>query len=144
MIDEGYVKVNGKTEKNKYLLKENDELEIQKREAKDLNLEALNLNIEIVYEDDYVAVVYKPEGMVVHPANGNDSNTLVNGLLYHSKLSNLETILDNLENKPLLPRMQKLLNLIYKNLDSIKSDFNISKTEKIDNLINLAIEECLN
>ena len=40
--------------------------------------------------------------------------------------------------------MQKLLNLIYKNLDSIKSDFNISKTEKIDNLINLAIEECLN
>lgn len=62
----------------------------------------------------------------------------------YSKLSNLETILDNLENKPLLPRMQKLLNLIYKNLDSIKSDFNISKTEKIDNLINLAIEECLN
>lgn len=62
----------------------------------------------------------------------------------YSKLSNLETILDNLENKPLLPRMQKLLNLIYKNLDSIKSDFNLSKTEKIDNLINLAIEECLN
>lgn len=62
----------------------------------------------------------------------------------YSKLSNLETILDNLENKPLLPRMQKLLNLIYKNLDSIKSDFNVSKTEKIDNLINLAIEECLN
>ncbi len=86
MIDEGYVKVNGKTEKNKYLLKENDELEIQKREAKDLNLEALNLNIEIVYEDDYVAVVYKPEGMVVHPANGNDSNTLVNGLLYEMDL----------------------------------------------------------
>ena len=62
----------------------------------------------------------------------------------YSKLSNLEIILDNLVDKKLLPRMNKLISLIYNNLDSIKNDFYISKTEKIDNLINLVISECLN
>lgn len=62
----------------------------------------------------------------------------------YSKLSNLETILDNLENKKLLPRMKRLVNLIYKNLDSIKSDFYEQKTEKIDNLINTFVLECVN
>ena len=57
----------------------------------------------------------------------------------YSKLSNLEIILDNLVDKELLPRMNKLISLIYNNLDSIKNDFYISKTEKIDNLINLVI-----
>lgn len=47
----------------------------------------------------------------------------------YSKLSNLEIILDNLENKPLMPRMKKLLQNIYKNLDVIKSNLNVSKTE---------------
>ena len=62
----------------------------------------------------------------------------------YSKLSNLETILDNLENKKLLPRMKRLVNLIYKNLDSIKDDFYEQKTEKIDDLINTFVAECLN
>ena len=62
----------------------------------------------------------------------------------YSKLSNLEIILDNLVDKELLPRMNKLISLIYNNLDSIKNDFYISKTEKIDNLINLVISEGLN
>lgn len=62
----------------------------------------------------------------------------------YSKLSNLEIILDNLVDKELLPRMNKLISLIYNNLDIIKNDFYISKTEKIDNLINLVISECLN
>ena len=62
----------------------------------------------------------------------------------YSKLSNLEIILDNLNDKKLLPRMNKLISLIYNNLDSIKNDFYVSKTEKIDNLINLVISESLN
>ena len=62
----------------------------------------------------------------------------------YSKLSNLELILDNLADKVLLPRMKKLVSLINNNLDSIKDDFYVSKTEKMDNLINLAIAECLN
>ena len=62
----------------------------------------------------------------------------------YSKLSNLEIILDNLENKPLMPRMKKLLRNIYKNLDVIKSDLNVSKTENLDNIINGVIMEVIN
>lgn len=87
MINDGHVLVNGKGEKNKYILKLNDVIEIIKRESKSLELEAKDLNIEIVYEDDDVAVVYKPEGMVVHPANGNNEGTLVNGLLYEMDIN---------------------------------------------------------
>lgn len=87
MINDGHVLVNGKGEKNKYILKLNDVIEIIKREPKSLELEAKDLNIEIVYEDDDVAVVYKPEGMVVHPANGNNEGTLVNGLLYEMDIN---------------------------------------------------------
>ena len=62
----------------------------------------------------------------------------------YSKLSNLEVILDNLERKPLLPRMENLINLIQSNLDVIKNDFNLSKTEKLDNIINLVIMDTIN
>lgn len=82
MILDGHITVNGHLEKNKYIVKANDVLEIIKREPQSLELEAKDLNIEVVYEDEDVAVVYKPEGMVVHPANGNNDGTLVNGLLY--------------------------------------------------------------
>ena len=57
----------------------------------------------------------------------------------YSKLSNLEIILDNLEDKKLLPRMQNLLNLIKKNKENIKNDFNVSKTDLLDNIINNVI-----
>ncbi len=62
----------------------------------------------------------------------------------YSKLSNLEIILNNLETKRLHPRMEKLLNLINSNIDEIQNDFNVSKTDKLDNLINLVITECIN
>ena len=62
----------------------------------------------------------------------------------YSKLSNLEVILDNLEKKPLLPRMENLVNLIQNNLDVIKDDFNLLKTEKLDNIINFVIMEAIN
>lgn len=57
----------------------------------------------------------------------------------YSKLYNLEIILDNLEDKKLLPRMENLLNLIKKNKENIKNDFNVSKTDSLDNIINNVI-----
>ncbi len=62
----------------------------------------------------------------------------------YSKLSNLEIILDNLETKPLLPRMQYLLNLIKKNKKNIENDFNVSKTDSLDNIIDKVIMEAVN
>ena len=61
----------------------------------------------------------------------------------YSKLSNLEVILDNLETKSLIPRMEKLIALIQKNIDAIKDDFNLSKTESLDNIIKLVIMDAI-
>lgn len=82
LIEEGNIKVNSQIVKAKYLPLLNDEITYEEKEAKPLDLEAEDLGINVIYEDDDVAVVYKPEGMVVHPANGNENGTLVNGLLH--------------------------------------------------------------
>ncbi|MCR5786666.1 MAG: RluA family pseudouridine synthase [Acholeplasmatales bacterium] len=85
-IKDGHVLVNGKVVKPSYKLEENDEVTYQFDDPKPLDLEGEDLGLEIVYEDDDVAVVNKPSGMVVHPAAGNQEHTLVNGLLYQMDL----------------------------------------------------------
>lgn len=91
MLDEGLVKVGGKTvAKSGYALKSGDEVEIEIPDAKPLAAAAEDIPVDIVYEDDCLAVVNKAQGMVVHPANGNESGTLVNALLF--RLSSLSSI----------------------------------------------------
>ena len=85
MIEEGLVAVNGRTENKNYRLRENDDVEIEEQELKELTVEAENIPLDIVYEDEDIIVINKPSGMVVHPAPGNESGTLVNALLYHCK-----------------------------------------------------------
>ena len=83
MIDEGKITVNGKTVFKSVKLKDSDVITAEIPEPEILSVEAQNIPIEIVYEDADLLVVNKPKGMVVHPAPGNYSGTLVNALLYH-------------------------------------------------------------
>ena len=93
-IAEGIVKVNGDAVKAKYKVKAGDLVEIDVPEAEPLDVVAENLDLDIVYEDADVLVVNKPKGMVVHPAPGHMTGTLVNGLMYHCKdLSGINGIL---------------------------------------------------
>lgn len=86
LIVQGAVFVNStKINKNKYIVHENDEIEIIKLLDKQQNIEAQNLPLEIVYECDDYLVINKPSGLVVHPAPGHSSGTLVNSLMYHFK-----------------------------------------------------------
>ena len=89
LMDNNLILVNGNNVKNSYKVKNNDVIDIgELKEDTDIIPEKMNL--DIVYEDDDVIVINKPSGVVVHPASGNYKNTLVNGLLYHSKsLSNI-------------------------------------------------------
>ena len=89
LIKEGKILVNGKNVKTGYLIKENDIIEIN-YEEEELKAEPEKMDLDIVYEDNDVIVVNKANKAVVHPACGNRSGTLVNGLLYHSK--NLSSI----------------------------------------------------
>ena len=85
MISDGTILVNGKNIKNSYSLKKDDVISIGEYVEEDMDIEPENIPLDIVYEDDDVIVVNKPNGMVVHPAAGNNSGTLVNALLYYSK-----------------------------------------------------------
>ena len=67
----------------KYRLKNKEVIEIHIPPAKEVQLQAENIKLEIVYEDEHVIVINKPSGLVVHPGAGNQSATLMNGLLYH-------------------------------------------------------------
>lgn len=85
LIEGGFVTVNGKVESKNYRLRENDCVEIEEQEPQELNVEAENIPLDVVFEDEDIIVINKPAGMVVHPAPGNESGTLVNALLYHCK-----------------------------------------------------------
>lgn len=91
IIKDKKVTVNGKIEKAKYLVKEEDKIVIEIPKPKVLEVVPQDIPIEIVYEDDDIIIVNKPQGMVVHPAPGNYEGTLVNAILYHCK-GNLSSI----------------------------------------------------
>lgn len=89
LINEGNILVNNNSVKSSYLVKENDIITIDDEDIVS-NILPENIPLDIVYEDEYLLVVNKPSGMVVHPAPGNYSGTLVNALMYHcNKLSSV-------------------------------------------------------
>lgn len=81
LIEDGEILVNGQEKKISYKTKQGDVIEIHIPEAKEINLKAQNIPLDVVYEDDDIIVVNKPKGMVVHPANGNPDGTLVNAVM---------------------------------------------------------------
>ena len=83
LILDGFVTVNGKCAAKNYKLKIGDTVEITLPEPEPLQITAENIPLDIVYEDSDLLVVNKPKGMVVHPAAGNYTGTLVNALLHH-------------------------------------------------------------
>ncbi len=94
-IKDGTITVNGKIVKTGYALKENDIIEYEEWHEETSVLPE-NIPLDIYYEDEYIIVVNKKSGMVVHPGSGNYSGTLVNALMYHTK--NLSDI--NGEDRP--------------------------------------------
>ncbi|MGE8023332.1 RluA family pseudouridine synthase [Staphylococcus pasteuri] len=84
-IKEDLVKVNDKVVKPNYKVKQNDHIIVTEQEVVEADITPENLNLDIFYEDNDVAIVYKPKGMVVHPSPGHYTGTLVNGLMYQIK-----------------------------------------------------------
>lgn len=85
LVQAGEVLVNGKKSKVSYKVQKGDLIQVTVLPLEPLKLEAENIPLDIVYEDEDVIVVNKPQGMVVHPAAGHPSHTLVNALLYHTR-----------------------------------------------------------
>lgn len=90
MIKDNDILVNGKTIKSSYNLKIGDLVTLEEPKVEELCAEPEKMVLDIIYEDEDIIVVNKANGVVVHPAVGNNHGTLVNGLMYHSKnLSNI-------------------------------------------------------
>ncbi len=85
LIEDENIKINGKVQNKSYKLRLDDEIEVIIPEPDDLDIIAQDIPLEIFYEDKDLLVVNKPKGMVVHPANGNYTDTLVNALMFHCK-----------------------------------------------------------
>ena len=85
LISAGNVEIEGKAIAKSRVLKEGEDISVLIPDAVSLDVEAEDIPLDIYYEDDDLLVVYKPKGMVVHPAPGNHNGTLVNALLWHCK-----------------------------------------------------------
>ena len=85
IIKEGSVLVNGSPVKASYRMDDQDEVTIDLPELKEPEIEAENIPLDILYEDDDLLMVNKPKGMVVHPSAGHTTGTLVNAVMYHCK-----------------------------------------------------------
>ena len=81
LIDEENITVNEKKTKSSYKVQCGDVIDIKEIEAKEIELEAEDIPVDIIYEDNDIIVLNKPKGMVVHPANGNPNGTLVNAVM---------------------------------------------------------------
>ena len=87
-IDLGYVTVNGDIIKSNYLVRPDDEIEIELEIPDKKDVLPENIPLDITFEDKYLMIVNKPPGMVVHPAYKNYSGTLVNAIMYYAKQKN--------------------------------------------------------
>ena len=85
LLKDGKVSINGKTQKASSKVAAGDAVLVLLPEPEELNVDPENIPLDILYEDDDLLVVNKPKGMVVHPAPGNYTGTLVNAIMYHCK-----------------------------------------------------------
>lgn len=83
LCEDGFVVCDGKQLAKKYKVTGTEDITIDVPEPEELSVEGEDIPLDIVYEDKDVIVVNKPQGLCVHPAPGNESGTLVNGLIYH-------------------------------------------------------------
>lgn len=90
LIKEDLITVNDKTVNANYLVKQNDKIEIKDELNYEINIEPEDIPLDIVYEDDDLLIINKKSGMVVHPAPGHYTGTLVNALLYRFNITSGE------------------------------------------------------
>ncbi len=105
LIDDGMVLVNGRPTKRGYRVKPGDEITAEFKQEPEFTIEPQQIDLNIVYEDDDIIIVDKHAGIVVHPARGNRSHTMVNALLYHCKALPLRT--DSLIRPGVVHRLDK-------------------------------------
>ena len=95
LIDDGEVSINGKVAKSSYKLRPNDEIEVELVSQPAANFAPENIRLDVIYEDDELAVINKPAGMIVHPGAGVANGTLANAIAYRFQIHNPQSTIQN-------------------------------------------------
>src|SRR6266545_2364610 len=85
LIEEGAARIAGQSAKRSHVVRGGDAVEIEVPEPRPVAIDAENIPLDVLYEDEHLLAINKPAGLVVHPSPGHDAGTLVNALLYHVK-----------------------------------------------------------
>jgi 23S rRNA pseudouridine1911/1915/1917 synthase len=114
LIDDGDVLVNGKQAKSSYKLHEGDEVDVDLVEAPAATFEPENIPLDVIYEDEHLAVINKPAGMVVHPGAGISNGTLANALAYHFGLREASPGSDGSDGLSQLEDLKSRIGLVHR------------------------------
>ncbi len=90
LIEHNKILVNDEIIKNSYIVRTDDEIKIDELIEEPIDIVPIKMDLDIVYEDDFLMVINKPSGLVVHPASGHYNDTLVNGIMYHLNIKSTE------------------------------------------------------
>ncbi|HYV42188.1 MAG TPA: RluA family pseudouridine synthase, partial [Thermoanaerobaculia bacterium] len=85
LIEEGAARIAGQSAKRSHVVRAGDAVEIEVPEPRPVAIDAENIPLDVLYEDEHLLAIDKPAGLVVHPSPGHDAGTLVNALLHHVK-----------------------------------------------------------
>ncbi len=114
LITDGDVLVNEKTAKASYKLHLADEIDVDLVEAPTAVFEPEDIPLDIVFEDEYLAVINKPAGMVVHPGAGNSSGTLANAISYHFGLGILDFGLQEADEQSKIQNLKSKIGIVHR------------------------------
>lgn len=115
MIDEADVLVNENSSKSSYKLRENDEIEVEITETESKDFASEDIPLDIVYEDDFLAVINKPAGMVVHPGAGVSTGTLANAVAFKFKIQNEKLKVDeNLDEQSKIQNLKSKIGIVHR------------------------------
>ncbi len=132
LIDDGDVSVNQTQAKSSYKLRADDVVEIELTELPAETFEPENIPLEIIYEDESLAVINKPSGMVVHPGAGISSGTLANAIAYRFKIQDLGfKIEDNLDEQSKIENLKSKIGIVHRLDKDTSGLIVVAKTEQI-------------
>jgi 23S rRNA pseudouridine1911/1915/1917 synthase len=132
LVDDGDVLVNQAQAKSSYKLRAEDIIEIELTELPAETFEPENILLEIIFEDESLAVINKPSGMVVHPGAGISSGTLANAIAYRFKIQDLEfKIEDNLDEQSKIQNIKSKIGIVHRLDKDTSGLIVVAKTEEI-------------
>lgn len=135
LIDDGDVSVNRKQSKSSYKLRGGEEIEVELTEDAIEKFEPEDIPLDVVYEDEFLAVINKPAGMVVHPGAGISTGTLANALAFKFKIQDSKFKIEGADEKSKLQNLKSKIGIVHRLDKDTSGLIVVAKTEAVhDNL----------